>query len=574
MAGIRLSEVHVVHQLFTSRDYNLKRQMIDAARRRASAPQVIKALSGVSLEISEGVRLGLVGANGAGKSTLLAVIAGLLPPTRGRVEVDGRVLALLGAASAGLDLEASGRDNIVTMGLQLGETPAAMRARIDEITEFSGLPKRIDHAVHTYSSGMQARLRFSILTSLRPDVLVIDEGIGMADAEFSERAGDRLAEFMSAAGILVMASHSEALISQYCDSAVWLDQGVVRATGTVETVLEGYRSMYHHEPERVAEPTAEPAEDRVLTPAAAEAAAQLPMIWSVQVLAYSHYRGQLHMSGRLMCPEAVDAILVGSPPWTELTEVPVVRLSDDELHFESEAVFPSEAVAHAALFIRLADGAVFRIDDLAARAVAGDPVFALFEAFKRHVLQISEPRVLEVGALSGPSVRHNHWLPDGCRYVGLNTGDRPDVDVAVDAHTMSQALPGKYFDAAFSMGAFGQLAMPWVVAVELNRVLRVGAYVYVVAQQNWPLNRQTGDFFRFSEHSWAALFNRYSGFEICGVASGEAAQIIANVAHTATLGLEAQPAFLTSAVLARKVSESDLRWDVGVDEVSTGPYRD
>jgi hypothetical protein len=322
--------------------------------------------------------------------------------------------------------------------------------------------------------------------------------------------------------------------------------------------------MYHHEPEPAAEPAAERVDDRVLSPAAAQAAAQLPLIWSVQVLAYSHYRGQLHVSGRLVCPEAIDTILVGSPPWTQLTEVPVVRLSDDELHFESEAAFPAESVARAALFIRLADGTVFRVDDLAARAVAGDPVFALFETFKRRVVDMSEPRVLELGARGGSSDGHVHWLPEGCKYVGLNTGNGPEADVVADAHTMSESLPARYFDAAFSVGAFGQLAMPWVVSVELNRVLRMGAYVCVVAQQNWPLIRQTGDFFRFSEYSWAALFNRYSGFEICGVASGEAAQIIANVAHAATLGLEAHPAFLTSAVLARKVSESDLRWDAPV----------
>jgi predicted ABC-type transport system involved in lysophospholipase L1 biosynthesis ATPase subunit len=108
--------------------------------------------------------------------------------------VHGRVLALLGGAAEGLDQEATGRDNIVSLGVQLGETPAAMRERIDDVTEFSGLAARIDHPVYSYSTGMQTRLRFSILTSLRPDILLLDEGLGAADAEFAHRADERLHE--------------------------------------------------------------------------------------------------------------------------------------------------------------------------------------------------------------------------------------------------------------------------------------------------------------------------------------------------------------------------------------------
>ena len=125
----------------------------------------IDALSGIDLEVPDGSRLGLVGANGAGKSTLLAIMAGVLPPTSGSVEVHGRVLALLGGAAEGLDQEATGRDNIVSLGVQLGETPAAMRRRIDDVTEFSGLAARIDHPVYSYSTGMQTRLQV-----LDPDV--------------------------------------------------------------------------------------------------------------------------------------------------------------------------------------------------------------------------------------------------------------------------------------------------------------------------------------------------------------------------------------------------------------------
>jgi len=215
MASIRLENVSADFEILSVRDYNLKRRVVELAKSKRESPRTIHALRSISLDIPEGTRLGLVGANGAGKSTLLAIMAGLLPPTTGSVAVDGRVLALLGGASAGLDQEASGRDNVISMGVQLGELPSAMRERADEILEFSGLGVRAEHPVFSYSSGMQARLRFSILTSLEPDVLLLDEGIGTADAAFAEQAHARLDTFMSGAGILVLASHGDDLLRQH-----------------------------------------------------------------------------------------------------------------------------------------------------------------------------------------------------------------------------------------------------------------------------------------------------------------------------------------------------------------------
>ena len=151
----------------------------------------------------------------------------------------------LAARAEGLDQEATGRDNIVSLGVQLGETPAAMRRRIDDVTEFSGLAARIDHPVYSYSTGMQARLRFSILTSLRPDILLLDEGLGTADAEFAQRADERLREFMSSAGIVVLASHGDDLLRSQCDTAVWLDQGRVREQGELDTSLGQLPRVVH-----------------------------------------------------------------------------------------------------------------------------------------------------------------------------------------------------------------------------------------------------------------------------------------------------------------------------------------
>jgi ABC-2 type transport system ATP-binding protein/lipopolysaccharide transport system ATP-binding protein len=244
VARVRLVGVEAKYELLTVRDYNLKRRVVDAVSGKRAQPRTIRALKAVDLDLERGCRIGLVGANGAGKSTLLAVMAGLLPPTSGSVRLEGRVLALLGGASAGLDQEASGRGNVVSLGVQLGETPAAMRQRLEEIVDFSGLSARIDHPVYSYSSGMQARLRFSILTSLRPDVLLIDEGIGTADAAFADKAGERLRSFMSGAGIVVIASHGDEFLRQQCSEALWLHLGQVVRRGSVDEVLAEYHRSH------------------------------------------------------------------------------------------------------------------------------------------------------------------------------------------------------------------------------------------------------------------------------------------------------------------------------------------
>ena len=248
MAQVELRDVSAVYELLNVRDYNLKRRVLGLLGGQSAPVRTIPALRSINLCLEEGTRLGLVGANGAGKSTLLGVMAGLLPPTSGDVQVRGRVLALLGGASAGLDQEATGRDNVISLGVQLGETPSAMRKRLEEILDFSGLDERAAHPVYSYSSGMQARLRFSVLTSLQPDVLLIDEGIGTADAAFAEKAGERLQSFVSRAGIVVLASHGDDLLRQQCDTAVWLDRGSVRARGALDTVLRDYHDSYHAQP--------------------------------------------------------------------------------------------------------------------------------------------------------------------------------------------------------------------------------------------------------------------------------------------------------------------------------------
>lgn len=242
MAAICVTGVSVSYRILSVADYNLKRRFVGAVRRRRDEQVVIDALRDVSVDVAGGTRLGLVGPNGAGKSTLLSVMAGVLPPGRGEVAVDGRVLALLGGPGMGLDFEASGADNVIRLGVQLGESPGAMRRRYDDIVDFSGLGSRISHPVYTYSAGMQARLRFAAVTALEPDILLMDEGIGMADAEFTERANARLAEFAMRAGILVLATHSPELMTRLCTEAILIEEGTLAMRAPVRDVLAAYNT--------------------------------------------------------------------------------------------------------------------------------------------------------------------------------------------------------------------------------------------------------------------------------------------------------------------------------------------
>lgn len=241
MTHIELAGVSVVYDLLSVADYNLKRKIMTGLgrRRRSTTHSPLHAVRDMSLSIAPGTRMGLIGANGAGKSTLLRVMAGALPPTSGRVSLSGRVFSLLGGAGAGLDFGLSGYENVIMSGILLGQSPAAMRERAEEIAEFSGLGERLRNPVSSYSSGMQARLRFSILTSLSPQILIMDEGVATADAGFAAKAAARLREFHSQAEIVVMSSHGTKM-TDTTDVVVWLDQGQIRMMGDPDEVVGTY----------------------------------------------------------------------------------------------------------------------------------------------------------------------------------------------------------------------------------------------------------------------------------------------------------------------------------------------
>lgn len=201
----------------------------------------VKALTDLTLNIEHGDRIGLVGHNGAGKSTLLRVLAGVYEPTAGHVVRDGHLASLFNI-SLGFDVESTGYENIKLRGLLLGMTKQEIHDRMDEIADFTDLGDYLAMPVRTYSSGMMLRLAFAVCTSIEPEILLMDEWIGVGDAAFMEKAERRLRALVERSGILVIASHSSDLIRRTCSKAVLMEAGRLRAAGPVDEVLNLYAS--------------------------------------------------------------------------------------------------------------------------------------------------------------------------------------------------------------------------------------------------------------------------------------------------------------------------------------------
>lgn len=197
------------------------------------------ALEPVSFELRKGEVLGIIGTNGSGKSTLLQLICGVLEPTSGTVEVNGRIAALL-ELGAGFNPEFTGRENIHLNATILGLTTREIEDRIEEIIDFSGVRDFIDQPVKTYSSGMYVRLAFSIATSVNPDILVIDEALSVGDGAFARKSFDRIMQLKERGATILFCSHSIYQVEALCQRVLWLDKGRVRALGESAAVCQQY----------------------------------------------------------------------------------------------------------------------------------------------------------------------------------------------------------------------------------------------------------------------------------------------------------------------------------------------
>ena len=217
----------------------LRQYVTGLFRRREADDNTFYALRNVSFEVAKGESVGIVGSNGAGKSTLLSVITGLAHPDEGRVEVNGRIAALLELGS-GFHHDLTGRENIRMNASLLGFTKKETEDPFDSIVDFSGVGEFIDEPLRTYSSGMVLRLAFSVAVNVNPDVLLVDEILAVGDQSFQSKCLERIRILRDAGKTLLCVSHATSLLTQFCDRAIWLDHGQVVMQGEIHEVLEAY----------------------------------------------------------------------------------------------------------------------------------------------------------------------------------------------------------------------------------------------------------------------------------------------------------------------------------------------
>jgi lipopolysaccharide transport system ATP-binding protein len=238
MPHIRADHLTIEFPLYHISARSLKKRLLAKSRLREDESNrvVVSALRDLSFIVTPGERVALIGQNGSGKSTLLRTLAGVYEPVAGRIEVAGKIGALIDP-SAGMDRESTGRENIVLHGLFRGMSEADCLAMAEEVGQFSGLGEFLDVPVRTYSAGMSVRLSFAVATLMAPQILLMDEWFLAGDADFMARAQERLEALVRDADILVIATHDMRIVRSWCTRAIRLGGGRILADGPVEQVL-------------------------------------------------------------------------------------------------------------------------------------------------------------------------------------------------------------------------------------------------------------------------------------------------------------------------------------------------
>lgn len=218
---------------------SLKEYVIRFIKREISYEE-FWALKDISFDIREGEIVGIIGRNGAGKSTLLKIVSGILKPTSGSVTCNGRIVPMLELGS-GFDLDLTGRENIFLNGAILGYSKQYLYKKFEKIVEFSELNKFIDVPIRNYSSGMLMRLAFSIATIVKPEILIVDEILGVGDEKFQEKSKSKMEELMSGGTTVILVSHNLNQIKEICNSVIWLDSGKIVMRGDPHEVCKAYQ---------------------------------------------------------------------------------------------------------------------------------------------------------------------------------------------------------------------------------------------------------------------------------------------------------------------------------------------
>lgn len=238
IAAVKAEDVSLIYRLPGYGAGSLKELAVRVVRRRR-AVESIQALSGVSLEVFSGQVVAIIGPNGAGKSSLMKLLAGVLPPTGGRVRVRGRVSPMI-ELGAGFNPEQTGRENVILYGTLLGRSAGHMKARCEAIAEWAELTEYIDVPVRAYSSGMVARLAFSVAVDVKPGVLLVDEILSVGDDAFQRKSGERMDELIKHGAAVVLVSHNMGQVLTKAHQVLWLDHGKVQLVGDPRDVVESY----------------------------------------------------------------------------------------------------------------------------------------------------------------------------------------------------------------------------------------------------------------------------------------------------------------------------------------------
>ena len=237
--AVRVSGLSVTYRATVDNNLTLRKSLLSLGRAQKRSIREIEALRDVSFDVPHGRVLGIVGVNGAGKSTLMRTVAGILPPTAGRIEVEGRISTLL-ALGVGFNADLSGRENVVLGGLAAGLRREQLAEKYDEIAEFAELGDFMDLPMRTYSSGMYGRLAFAVAVSMEPDILLVDEALSVGDARFKRKSLDRMRALCDRAGTILLVSHALGTIRELCTEVLWLHKGRIAKHGEAGAVVDAY----------------------------------------------------------------------------------------------------------------------------------------------------------------------------------------------------------------------------------------------------------------------------------------------------------------------------------------------
>ncbi len=236
--AIKVEDIHIRFNMSKEKVNGIKEYLLKFIKRELLYEE-FWALRGVSLEIGQGEVFGIVGLNGAGKSTLLKVVAGVLEPTKGKVEIKGNIAPLI-ELGAGFDMELTARENVYLNGAILGYSKAFLNEKFDEIIEFAEIREFLDVPLKNYSSGMVARIAFAIATIVEPEILIVDEILGVGDFKFQEKCKKRIKKMIEDNVTVIMVSHSIDQIRSMCDRAILLEKGKIIEIGDANEICDLY----------------------------------------------------------------------------------------------------------------------------------------------------------------------------------------------------------------------------------------------------------------------------------------------------------------------------------------------